>query len=110
MKTIPNIVPPSALLNATTLYDFFMNLIEPDLVSDNLPILDIPYVGETQQERARRHARYTASFQRCKDVMKEFVKSTERDAKKVIQRMDTAVEAEEAVGILASLSQTIQKL
>lgn len=43
-------------------YDALMARIEPELVSANLPTLDVKHAGENALQRAARYARYSKAF------------------------------------------------
>lgn len=110
-KKIPKIVPLSALKDASTLYDFFMSHIEPDLVSASLPKLDEPYKGETKEEHDERYAQYTVAFAICERAMKEFLDATEEETMAVAWEMDEAAKKEDTeVGAktLESITKKIQ--
>ena len=56
--TTQDIVFPSG----TEVYDGLMVDIEPELLSANIPHLDEPYVGESEEDRKKRYDRYTEAF------------------------------------------------
>lgn len=47
----------------TDVYNGIMSGIEPDLVSDMIPLLEMKYAGETPAQNAVRLARYRAAYE-----------------------------------------------
>lgn len=73
----------------TEVYDGLMVDIEPELLSSNIPHLDAPYVGESEEDHKKRYERYTAAFAKYDEAfakweagLKEAVAKYRRDALK----------------------------
>lgn len=49
--------------SGTDVYNSIMSEIEPDLVDDMIPLLDMKYAGETPAQNAMRLARYRAAYE-----------------------------------------------
>jgi hypothetical protein len=96
MQDIPTVVPFKALKNETALYDFFMNLIEPDLMTANLPVLDDAYAGETAEERSERYAHYKAAFATCEEVIQALFDGSKDFAKTLARKMDAVANTEDS--------------
>lgn len=109
-KKIPTVVPFSALENGTTLYDFFMSHIEPDLVSTNLEKLDAPYKGETKAEHDDRYAQYQVACIICEQAMKEFIESAEAETMAVARSMDEAAKKEDKEAGAKTLEKISKKI
>lgn len=111
-KKTPTVVPFSALKNGTTLYDFFMSQIEPDLVTANLKTLDLPYKGETKEEHDDRYAQYQSACLICEIAMRQFLESAQAETQAVAEYMDEVANAEEAAAgakTLENISKKIQE-
>ncbi len=67
-------IAPPPVLSGTELYDSIMKDIEPELLSDNLPLLKEKYANETPEERAARAARYSVAYA---EYDKRFMKNCE---------------------------------
>lgn len=96
MTKIPTVVPFKALKNQAALYDFFMNLIEPDLVTTNLPVLDEAYDGETKEQHDERYAQYQIAFSVCEEVIQALFDETKNFSKNLAKKMDDIVNTEDA--------------
>lgn len=48
--------------NGQEVYDAIMRMIEPELTSDQIPLLEEKYKDETQEERTKRIEKYNKAF------------------------------------------------
>lgn len=55
-------VTPPPIPTAEELYDSIMRGIEPELVRDQIPLLDEKYKDETPEQKTARMERYTKAF------------------------------------------------
>lgn len=65
--------PVIVVKSGQQLYDIFMQEIEPDLVSTEIPTLHIKYAKETPAERKERAKRYKAAFAEYDKVAAQFM-------------------------------------
>ncbi|MDD5751166.1 MAG: hypothetical protein PHS73_01440 [Candidatus Peribacteraceae bacterium] len=57
MPATPPVIP-----DATELYNSIMSKIEPDLTTDQIPLIDEKYKHETEEQKAARLDRYNKAF------------------------------------------------
>ena len=69
MNTKPNIP------NGEDLYNQLMRDIEPDLTTDQLPLLTERYASETPEEATDRKNRYKNAYEKYDGVFHEYIKS-----------------------------------
>lgn len=88
------------------IYDGLMADIEPDLVSDAIPLIDAKYAGETPEQTAERLARYNAAyaeydrqFTQWADEMEVLVNAYRKDALK-LEEQDSKVQENAELGNL----------
>ncbi len=60
-------------------YDAIMSLIEPELISTQLPLLEARYAGETPEQQEARQARYEAAFAEFDSRAAEEIAKLEHD-------------------------------
>jgi len=94
--SIPQSVPADILRDPRALYDFFMQFIEPDLMTKNIPTLDAPYAGETPEEKEDRYAQYEAAYLLFNRVTARFFADAELLALRLINEEKLAAEIAEA--------------
>ncbi len=112
-NTNPSIDPPTppAVLGGAELYDTIMAQIEPELLSDKLPISRAALESDDAAERAARAARYQAAFeeydrrfaQYC-DKWNEELHSYKRQAVAYIEAAAQATDDAELSSIESSLA------
>lgn len=111
MRKIPKVIPASAFKSAEALYDFFMSHIEPDLVSANIPTLDVPYKGETEEEHDARYAQYTLAYDICQTAMNALFDDAKAFCDDMVKKINTIAkeeDAQEGTKTLETLTQKIQ--
>ncbi len=86
---------PTALLTPQELYDAMMQVIEPDLMTENVRTLDAKYAGETPVERRERFYHYAVSLDICRNAIERFGNELEEDMKDLIAAMTRHVQAED---------------
>ena len=107
---MPTSVPIELLHRPKALYDFFMKYLAPDLVTENLPHLDEPYIGETVEERTERYARYADACRTLGSVITALDDDMKQRARDIIRSIDAAAHAADATerdAALTSLSHAI---
>ena len=83
---------PPAIPNAQTVYDTLMAAIEPDLVTDQLPLLKKKYAGESDEEKVLRKERYKKAFQ---EYDKQFSVASDRLFEQIRQYKKEQIDAAE---------------
>lgn len=68
-QTVPS---APAVLHATQLYDLLMKDIEPDLLSDVIPLLQQKYAEESTEEKTSRAMRYQQAFALYEERLAEY--------------------------------------
>ncbi|MDD4628935.1 MAG: hypothetical protein PHE68_06160, partial [Candidatus Peribacteraceae bacterium] len=71
-------VPP-AIPKADELYNSLMREIEPELTTDQIPLLMEKYKDETQEQREARMARYNAAFEAYEKALETHVSGLQKD-------------------------------
>lgn len=92
------------------IYDGIMSQIEPDLVTDQLPLLDQKYPNENPEDKAKRMERYKVAFAEYDKKYREYVDQLHQwlhNFKKTsVAHIETERRAEESVQ-MAALESTI---
>jgi len=78
MQNTPAITEP-AIQTGEEFYDSIMSQIEPDLVTNMLPLLDARYAAESPEEKDVRQARYDAAFEEFDRRSAEAMTALEND-------------------------------
>ncbi len=81
--------------NGEELYRFFMEEVEPDLLSENIEHLDEMYPGETPEEHLNRYRGYSQAFYLFDEFLKNIDATAEAEFKRIAKAMDLAAELEE---------------
>lgn len=90
-------------LTIAALYDLLMREVEPDLVSDRIPLLGFIYSGETEEQWKTRAERYEKAFalvdERMGMVLKKWKDEVMKFRKSAMGKLkqETAVTEEQAV-------------
>ncbi len=79
------------LLTPQWLYDELMSRIEPDLVSNQLPLLDQKYAGETEEEHAARMEQYAAAYVVFDACLAELAREMNEDQRALENRLESLV-------------------
>ncbi len=96
---------------ARDVYDMLMMDIEPDLMTDALPLLDAKYANETADEKKARKERYKVAYKKFDQVFAEFMNEIESSARaterEAFRKKEAASRTEEAE-MLNSLTSAFQ--
>ena len=88
------------------IYNALMSEIEPDLVSNQIPLLDQKYAGETEEERKARMQRYTEAYAKYDAVSAKYIADLQAKAaayKKAAYKEAEAKEQQKEQATLAQL-------
>jgi hypothetical protein len=96
-------VAPPTVPKAEELYNSLMREIEPDLTTDQIPLIDEKYKGETPEETLARLEKYKKAFALYDEKSVEFFKDLSNKVtayrKQALQEAETEVKGEEQVRI-----------
>jgi hypothetical protein len=99
-------VPP-----AQVLYDFLMGKIEPDLTSNQLPLLKQKYQSETPEEKKERKKRYGKAMQQFDIAFAEYIEhynqAVHRYKKTALQLIEQRTRSHEEADFDALLQQEL---
>lgn len=87
-----------------------MAVIEPDLVSDRLPVLEIFYKGESPEAHDARMERYNRAYAQCEKVIAKLEIALQEEmqkARKATQAKTAHAESEEKDRQLQNMEQLI---
>lgn len=70
---MPTTDPQTEAMTPEQIYNLIMELIEPELTTDMLPLLDELYATETPEARGERGKRYAAAFEEFEKQYRKFV-------------------------------------
>jgi len=90
---------------AEEIYNGLMRDIEPDLLTDQIPLLDEKYANETEEEKKARMARYTEAYAKydveyntyiadLKEKASEYKKAAFKEAEEKDQKQEQAALAQ----------------
>ncbi len=95
--------------SGTQVYDQIMATIESELVSANIPTLDVQYTGEAPEARTARYERYQAAFAKYDEAFKawasELSQAVNTYRKHAIRSAEESSRAEESTAMDSLLSQ-----
>lgn len=95
---------------STKTYDLIMAVIEPDLVSDRLPVLDIFYTDESPEAHEARMARYKRAYAQCEKVIAKLEITLQEEmqkARKLSGQKTQQAEQDEKDGQIRSVERLI---
>lgn len=78
------------------LYDAIMRLVEPELLSANIPLLDEQYQDETAEQHEARMKRYEDAFRRFNEILTNFGDFLYQQSRTVVTQAKHDRAAEEA--------------
>jgi esterase/lipase len=68
-----------APLSGKEIYDAIMRTIDPELTSDQLPLLAAKYAGETPEQKAERMKRYKVAFDKYDAAFEQYMQALTSD-------------------------------
>jgi len=74
MPVIPPVIP-----DAKELYDSIMSTIEPELCTDQIPLLTEKYKDETQEQRTARLKKYNSAFEAYDKALDAYIKNLHQE-------------------------------
>ncbi len=113
--TDPAIVPanPSPERTSEWLYNEIMRFVQPDLMTDHLPLLDLKYAGENAFEKAARLFSYEEAFRVFDEISVTATQPLVEEGRKEMHRHRQALledERAENVVQLQSLEQSFHSI
>ncbi len=96
-------VNPSKERTSEWLYNEIMRFVQPELMTDHLPLLDLKYSGENTFERAARLLSYEEAFEVFDAIAKSATQPLMEEGRKVMLRHREKVLQEEQTENAATL-------